>query len=93
MKMNIAGADKPVSLHAYKHEPKTRHHAGEVTLDGKKVPVKVTCRGHAKFPAYTYLTIDGQLYYAQGDHAGATVTLAKDAAQPAAAPTPTPKKK
>lgn len=62
-----------VQLHAYKVMPKSRFVAGEVTVDGKKMEAKITCRGHAKFPPYTYLTLDGQLYYIKGDLDKATL--------------------
>lgn len=64
-----------VAAHEYKLEPKTKFTPGTIKLDGKDVNVKVTGVGHKKFPAYTYATIDGQLYYAKGDYRGAELTL------------------
>lgn len=82
--MNLNHGTATINFHAYKVTPKSRYDAGAVKLDGKETPVKVTCAKHNKFPAYTYLEVDGQLYYAQGDLRGAELTtpVAKQEAAP-----------
>ena len=65
--MLLKSGDLAVKFHSYKIVPKSKFDTGTVKLDGADAPVKVTCANHAKFPAYTYLEVDGQLYYAKGD--------------------------
>lgn len=79
--MTTTGAE--VSAHEYKLEPKSKFTAGTMKLDGAELPIKVTGVGHKKFPAYTYATIDGQLYYAKGDYRNQEL---KKAAAPTEAP-------
>lgn len=76
-----------ISFHSYSVTPKSRFDTGTVKVDGTDQPVKVTCAKHAKFPAYTYLVVDGQLYYAKGDLRGAELTTPAPAA-PATEPAP-----
>lgn len=79
-----------VKFHAYKLDPKSRFDAGTVKVDGKEQSVKVTTAKHAKFPPYTYIRQDGQLFYAKGDLRGAALETIKEekAATPSPAPTP-----
>ena len=91
--MNFKNGDATVKFHSYKITPKSKFDTGTVKVDGAEQPVKVTCAKHAKFPAYTYLTIDNQLYYAQGDLRGAELATIKPAEAPKVEPVATPAKK
>lgn len=75
--MLLKNGEATVQFHTYKHEPKARFDAGTIKIDKKEVPVKVTCAKHAKFPPYTYVTIDNQLFYAAGDLRGAELGTIK----------------
>ena len=79
--MLMKNGEATVQFHSYKHSPKARFDAGKMTVDGKEQNVKVTCAKHAKFPPYTYIEMDGQLYYASGDLRGATLTTVKPEAK------------
>jgi len=80
--MLMKNGDATLKFYAYKHDPKSKFDTGTVTVDGAETAVKVTCAKHAKFPAYTYLLQDGQLFYAAGDLRGAALATIATATEP-----------
>jgi hypothetical protein len=87
--MNLKHGDTVLRLKSYPIFPKRGNGEADytVSVDGKTLPASDVRRtGGGKFPVYTYLKLDGKVFYVAADlPKGTKVEIIKDAA-PAAAP-------